>query len=315
MSFGERFLTFPDLFPARRAGEPWGERQVSLDLPGGPYRVAGLSDRQAEAAGERFGALCREEGPHTEAAGDAVRGLLFRAPASDFRAVDTRGWEYAMDFEHGERSVRLAGLHLMARLDWAPALSGALWTSEEGPLFPGIFENFLRVQVAYRLLALGGVVLHSAGIAEEPPGKGAFLFLGPSGAGKTTLSRLSEACGRTVLSDDMNALLPGPGPGEPPRVVKLPFTGDLGERREAHPPRPLRGLLRIEKGPADALRPLSSAATLALLVACSPFVNADPHRQDLLLGVLSGLARAAPARVLTFSLAGGFWDILTPISL
>jgi hypothetical protein len=271
--------------------------------------VGGLSAVQVAAARERFGALCREgEGAPPE--GAAVRSLLFTAPASDFRAVDTRGWEYALDFEHGERSVRLAGLHLMARLDWAPALGGALWTSEEGPLFPGIFENFLRVLVAYRLLALGGVVLHSAGITADAEGDAAFLFLGPSGAGKTTVSRLSEARGRTVLSDDLNALLPSPDPGGPPQVVKLPFTGDLGERREAHPPRPLRGLLRLEKGAADALRPLSPAATLALLFACSPFVNADPHRQEPLFGVLAGLARAAPARVLTFSLAGGFWDIL-----
>src|SRR5262249_46722626 len=161
--------------PARRAGEPWGERQVSLDLPGGPYAVAGLSRVQAEVARERFGDLCREDAPEPP----AVRGLLFRAPASDFLAVDTRRCEYAMDFAHGPRSVRLAGLHLMARLDWTPDLSGALWTAEEGDLFPGICENFLRVLVAYRLLALGGVVLHSAGIAlgTEGEDEGAFLFL------------------------------------------------------------------------------------------------------------------------------------------
>jgi hypothetical protein len=308
MSFGLTFLAFPDLFPARRAGEPWGERRVSLDLPGGPYAVAGLSAIQAEAARERFGDLCREDAP--EAVADAavagtVRGLLFRAPPSDFLAVDTRGWDYAMDFEHGARAVRLAGLRLMARLDWAPDLSGALWTSEEGELFPGIFENFLRVLVAYRLLALGGVVLHSAGIATGgDPGEAAFLFLGPS-----------EARGYAVLSDDLNALLPGLGPGDPPRVAKLPFTGDLGDRREAHPPRPLRGLLRLSKGRADALRPLSPGETLALLFACSPFVNADPHRREALLDVLSALATAGGgARELTFSLAGGFWDILSPRS-
>jgi hypothetical protein len=333
MSFGARFLSFPDLFPARRAGEPWGDRQVSLDLPGGPYHVAGLSAVQAAAAGERFGELCREAGPGAggpETA--AVRGLLFTAPPSDFRAVDTRGWEYAMDFEHEERSVCLAGLQLMARLDWSPGLGGALWTSEDGPLFPGIFENFLRVLVAYRLLELGGVVLHSAGVTAEPsrnpdmaqpsrnpnmaepsrnpnmaepPGStddGAFLFLGPSGAGKTTLSRKSEERGHTVLSDDLNALLPGLGFGDMggvPRVVKLPFTGDLGDRREAHPPRPRR-----------RLRPLSQGETLALLFACSPFVNADPHRREILLDVLSVLARAAPGRALTFSLTGDFWGIL-----
>ena len=109
MSFGEPFLTFPDLFPARRAGEPWGECQVILDLPGGPYAVAGLSAVQVAAARERFGALCREDEGGPGGAG-AVRSLLFRAPASDFRAVDTRGWEYSMDFEHAESSVRLAGL-------------------------------------------------------------------------------------------------------------------------------------------------------------------------------------------------------------
>ncbi len=320
MSFGARFLTYPDLFPARRAGEPWGDREVSLDLPGGPYQVAGLSAVQAAAVGERFGELCSENGH--EAA--AVRGLLFTAPPSDFRAVDTRGWDYALDFAHEERSVRLAGLQLMARLDWAPALNGALWTSEEGPLFPGIFENFLRVLVAYRLLAQGGVVLHSAGVTaaetsadasaitspNTAPDDGAFLFLGPSGAGKTTLSRMSEERGHTVLSDDLNALLPGSEPGGVPRVVKLPFTGDLGDRREAHPPRPLRGLLRLEKGPEDRLRPLSPGETLALLFACAPFVNADPHRQEPLLDVLTGLARVAPGAALTFSLAGGFWSIL-----
>jgi hypothetical protein len=292
--------------------------EVNLDLAGGPYHVAGLSAVQAAAVGERFGELCRQS--DREAA--IVRGALFKAPPSDFRAVDTRGWDYAMDFEHEERSVRLAGLQLMARLDWAPELGGALWTSEDGPLFPGIFENFLRVLVAYRLLALGGVVLHSAGVTaassasaasavSAPAGdEGAFLFLGPSGAGKTTLSRMSEERGHTVLSDDLNALLPGEDPEGAPWVVKLPFTGDLGDRREAHPPRPLRGLLRLAKGSEDSLRPLSPGETLALLFACSPFVNADPHRRDLLFDVLSGLAQAAPGQGLTFSLGGGFWSIL-----
>jgi hypothetical protein len=133
----------------------------------------------------------------------------------------------------------------------------------------------------------------------------ALLFLGPSGAGKTTLSGLALASGRTVLSDDLNACLPGP----PARVEKVPFTGDLGERGAAGS-YPLRGLLRLEQGPADALRPLGTAAAMAALLACSPFVNGDPHRRDLLLANLEAVARSAPAQVLTFDLAGGFWGIL-----
>jgi hypothetical protein len=304
MSFGERFLTFPDLFPARRAGEPWGDRQVALDLPGGPYVVAGLSAAQEVLARERFGPLCRAV---ASAPRGAVSSLLFAAPATDFRAVDTRGWEYSIDFAHAERAVQLAGLHLMARLDWSPDLAGTLWTSEEGEHFPGILENFLRVLLAYRLLELGGAVLHSAGVVDR--GR-VFLFLGPSGAGKTTLSRLSEEQGRSVLSDDLNALLPSPSGSGGAQVARLPFTGDLGDRQSAGGLWPLAALLRLEKGPEESLGPLSQGEALALLFAGSPFVNADPHRRERLLAVLAGFAAAVPARVLTFSLSGRFWSIL-----
>ena len=54
MSFGAGFLHNPDLFPARPAGEPWGDRELVLDLPGGPYRFSGLSADQVESALGRF---------------------------------------------------------------------------------------------------------------------------------------------------------------------------------------------------------------------------------------------------------------------
>src|SRR5947199_4753648 len=164
MAFGTRFLAFPDLFPARRAGESWGDRRLLLDLPGGPYLAAGLSAAQAAAAEERFGEICRPPGGGETA---AVEARLFAVSPGDFLPIDTRGWEYALDFDHQPAAVRLAGIHLMARLDWCPALSATLWTSADGGAagdrFPGIFENFLRLAVAYRLLEVGGLVVHSAG--------------------------------------------------------------------------------------------------------------------------------------------------------
>jgi hypothetical protein len=142
-------------------------------------------------------------------------------------------------------------------------------------------------------------------------GGAAYLFLGRSGAGKTTLSRLSEAAGRTVLSDDLNALLPA-ADGQALRVAKLPFTGDIGDRRRGAPDFPLARLLRLEKGTADELRPLSRAGAAAQLLACAPFVNVDPHRRERVAAIAAELAEAAPAGVLAFSLAGGFWSILRP---
>jgi len=97
------------------------------------------------------------------------------------------------------------------------------------------------------------------------------------------------------------------------KVLKLPFTGDLGGRRDALPPLPLAALLRLEKAAADEIRPLGRAAALAALLACSPAVNVDPYRRERLETVLLALLDrlAAPSlATLRFTLGGGFWSIL-----
>jgi hypothetical protein len=349
MSFGAGFLRFPDLFPGRLAGEPWGSRSVVLDVAGGPYPFSGLSATQEEAVRGKFAGLCRE----TET-GAEVATRVFRAPRTDFLDFDVKGWEYTLDMDHSPAAVRLAGLRLMARLDWAPALSGGLWTPEEHgeEWVSSVFENYLRVLTAYRLLEKEGAVLHSAGVTD---GESAWMLLGPSGAGKTTSSRLCLEQGGMVLSDDLNAvLLPREGPHLPgpplpegeegekqenqsssplsprergvrgvrasegsavrtPRLLRLPFTGDLGERSGGPASYPLAAVLLLVKGTGDGLRPISPAAALAGLVAAAPFVNKDPWRREALLAILERLARSVPAYELTFSLNGRLWDILRTI--
>ena len=259
MSFGRTFLANPDLFPARRSGEPWGDRRLALDLPGGPYLAAGLSVAQEAAVRERFGDLCRDAGDET-----GVEVLVFRASPVDFLPVDTRGWDYALDLDHAPRAVRLAGLGLMARLDWAPALAGALWTPEAaGERFAAIFENLLRVLTAYRLVELGGAVLHSAGLVDlgDPGDPGdhrrAFLFLGPSGAGKTTVARGGGRGRPRGPLGRPQRRAPGP-PGERLRwspSCRSPATWEGAGRAARYP---LRALLRLEKG--DGGRPAPAVA-------------------------------------------------------
>lgn len=298
MSFGGGFLRYPDLFPGRHGGEVWGGRSVALDIPGGPYLLRGLSETQEEAVRRRFGSLCRQAG------GEGIPSAVFRAPGHDFLEIDTRGWEYNLEMDHAPGVVRLAGLRLMALLDWTPSLTGGLWTPEEmGEEFSSVCENFLRVLTAYRLLEQGGAVLHSAGVTD---GRAAFLLLGRSGAGKTTSSHLCLEAGATVLSDDLNAVRGG-------SVVKLPFTGDLGERSGGPAEVPLRAFCKLVQGPEDRLRPLTPAMALASLVAAAPFVNRDPWRRETLLETLEALARAIPAYELTFTLGADVWGILNSI--
>lgn len=297
MTFGATFLTNPDLFPARRSGEPWGDREIVLDLPGGPYRFLGLNADQESGVLGRFGRLLTASPP-------AIEAPLFRASPADFREIDTRGWEYGLDLDAGPDSLRIAGLDLLGRLDWRPGLTGALWTpAGGGDRFPGIFENFCRILVTYRLHELGGAVIHGAGLVMDGEG---LLFAGRSGAGKSTVSRMGLERGLTVLSDDLNALLPD---DDSVLLAGLPFTGDLGAGDGSIVP--LRGLYRLVQDPGDSLHPLGKAEAVATLLACSPFLNADPHRRGALFSTLSALAEGMSSYELRFSLRGGMWDILT----
>jgi hypothetical protein len=307
MTFGGGFLRLPDLFPGRRAGEPWGDREVALDIAGGPYLVSGLSTAQDEALRLRFAGLCR-----SGSEGAVVATQVFRAPAADFLDRDVRGWEYTLDMEPSPAGMRLAGLRLMARLDGWPELAGGLWTCEAAgeEWAAAVCENFLRVLVAYRLVAEGGALIHSAGLTD---GESGFLLLGRSGAGKTTASRLCLARGAAVLSDDLNAVRFGAAEA---RLWKVPFTGDLGDRgggATAPASVPLRAVVRLVQGEREGLRPLSPASALAGLVAAAPYVNRDPWRREDLLAALERLARGVPAYELTFSLEGDPWAILRSI--
>jgi hypothetical protein len=302
MTLGGAFLTQPDLFPARRSGEAWGDLAVAIALPGGPYVFSGLAPAQVAAVRARFGSHLVDE------ASAAVETRMFRMGEEEFREIDTRGWEYGLDLDPTPAAVRLAGLRLAGRLDWRPGLTGSLWTPDAGgDEFAGIFENFFRVLTAYRLLETGGALVHGAAVVSA--GK-ALLALGRSGAGKTTFSRLVQAQRAEVLSDDLNALR---RTAAGTVVEKLPFTGDLGDAASPEGPFPLAALLRLEKSPDDELVPLRRSEAIGLLLACSPYVNVDPHRREDLLTNLMRLLPAAgdpPVWALRFNLQGGCWPIL-----
>ena len=302
MSFGATFLHHPDLFPARLSGDAFGPAILRLEIAGFPFLLSGLSAAQAAAANEHYRDLLLP----LPAGSNDTRLALFRAPEEDFRDFDLVGWQTTFDFDYGPDAVRWAGRRSMARLELAGERRAALWTpaGDTDPAFLGILENTLRVVVAYRCLAAGGALFHSAGIRA---GGQAWLFVGPSGAGKSTLCGLSQGAGHQVLSDELNALFLDNGE---PRLAQLPFAGDFGGVALERSSFPLAGILLLRQGPAARLDPVDAGRAIGALVAASPFVNGDALRLDRLLANLERIAGATPVRQLTFRLDPDFWRIL-----
>lgn len=153
-------------------------------------------------------------------------------------------------------------------------------------LYPFAYP-FDQLLVVHALGVGGGALMHAAAIAGRD---GALLVAGPSGAGKTTMSRSTAALGAHVLSDERTILRPSddgwllggtPWPGE----------GGFAENRSV----PLRGLILLEQADHDELTPLSPARALALLYRCHFPPLWDPRAAERTLGHLERLVREVPA--------------------
>lgn len=309
VTFGATCMARPETFPGEGDGAPWGDLAIDIDLPGGPYTFHGLEATQAALIRQVFAdraSAASGLGPEDGAVVTRVRRAA-RADFLDFERVD---WKILIDVDYRPQGLRLAAHQWLGRLSWNGDFSGLLWTPvTEGSAFTDLFENYFRILVAYRLLASGGLLVHSAGVADDGAG---FVFPGASGNGKSTLSKISRREGRLVLSDDGNALgLEEDADGRSRVWIEaLPFGGEMRQQPKPRGRFPLRLIAALRKGPDNRLEPMSRAAATGLLLGCSPFVNGDPHRTSTLLETIDTLLAHVPASTLTFTKAGGFWDLL-----
>jgi hypothetical protein len=305
MTITNRYLDDPAAFPSPSDGEPWGDAELWIDFVGGPYHVTGLSETQNQRLREHFADVCIA---HPPAAASAVRMGVRRLSAGLFRPPAPPPRELSFELHAQADHMSVAGESLCARIDCAAATAGTLWTSTEGDFFTrNVFENFFRILVTYRLVEQGGLLLHSAGVVNREQ---AFLFPGRSGDGKSTLSKASLAEGRSVLSDDMNAVTWRNGE---PRVEKVPFTGDLGRTWSRGSDYPLRAILALEKAGTTSVRELAPARAMSLMAACAPFLNSDPFRMPKLLENLQQLTVRTPTHILAFSNKGEIWPVIEEV--
>jgi hypothetical protein len=164
-------------------------------------------------------------------------------------------------------------------------------------------ENFLRVAYAWLCLQNGGLLLHAAGAIRNGHG---FVFFGPSGAGKTTTSRLAARTA-DVVSDDL--VIIGCDDGRC-TLHGVPFKGELSDAPRANQSAPLVGLYRLRQDTGHYLEPIPRVKAVAELAAASPFIVREPALADRLLEVCSRIAKTVPVQQLHFRRDDGFWKVI-----
>jgi hypothetical protein len=162
-------------------------------------------------------------------------------------------------------------------------------------------DYFIRGAFALLAFVEGGLLLHAAGVVREDH---AYLFLGHSGAGKSTVACLSPSA--RLLNDDLVLLWPADGGwwacatpfGNPSSPMTSPGRALV---------RVLLGLVQDREVRLEKVRP---GVAVAEVVGNAPIVSLVPGWTEVLLARCQQILQAAPYYRLHFLPDDSFWRIL-----
>jgi hypothetical protein len=276
----------------------------ALTIAGVRFALSGLTDATAFPSAFqvfRQGAATADLDCEVSCHGPA-NALLSEPPAPDkpwsFTVREGR-CELVRRGAEGEALWRITGPLPFERatVAWNPLRFAGFYGSYERAWGTGLGLSLLVL----RLRAEGGLVLH--GTAAEIDGQG-LLCVGVSGTGKSTLARLLDAAGATVLTDERPVLRqwPAPAAGTAPsaafRVYGSPWPSSAGFARNAWAP--LKRIYFVEHGATDRITSLPPRSAVSRLIHVATIPWQDPALLDPCLATVDALLRALPCAVLSF---------------
>lgn len=164
-----------------------------------------------------------------------------------------------------------------------PGVNGIVFASE----YP--WSEFITCRLLGRD---GGLLVHASSVVFDD---GALLFIGHSGAGKSTIAALAEDCGGVVLSDDRTILALN---ADGVRAWGTPWHGTFA--RASAGSMPVHGLYLLKQDTSDAVETVPTKRALKELFVrlIQPRITGMEvgHTMD----ALSATLRACPLRTLRF---------------
>ena len=277
----------------------------SLGLRVGPLRfiLEGLSPRQERRFAERYRPFL-DPGPGgaagTEQGARDLTIRLTRAGVGAFLVPQENSEMYRMELRSDAGERRWWSYEFAGRLAAGRRTAELALVEEEGEASDRGLENFLRALTAEFVLAHGGLLLHGATVVRR--GR-AYVFFGPSGAGKTTTTRLSP--NDLVLSDDLTLIVETKdGFG----AAGIPFGMAHHHVPDSNEAFPIAGLHRLGQSREVARTRVTGAAALAEIVASLPFVM--DHDPGAPMENAARLLARVPLWRLQFRKDDAFWKVI-----
>ena len=177
--------------------------------------------------------------------------------------------------------------------------TGELITSGENLALE--LEYCLRILFGYFVLQKGGLLIHGAGIARQNNG---YIFLGPSGVGKSTVSRLSGNF--ILLNDDLTVILPDHDGTW--KIFSTPFANP-GQRIQIISV-PLRGMYLLEQSDMVRLEKLFLGKAISEIIANIPVITGNFFLADQVISTCLKLLQKIPIFKLSFMKDPSFWDVI-----
>lgn len=167
---------------------------------------------------------------------------------------------------------------------------------------PYAVDSVLRIVHTLLLSTRGGFLLHAASVVRA--GR-AMLFVGPSGAGKTTMARLAPD-DAILLTDEISYVRYVGGQYV---AFGTPFSGELAQSGEAVSA-PISGIYRLEQAPHNAVERLGDSEAVRTLMKNILFFADDSELAGHLLDTSCRVAATVPMYRLAFVPDARVWDVI-----
>lgn len=270
----------------------WGEQHIVLEFSFAQISIGGITATQYQSLQSMYREYTRGEESrsknnqhHNDSTGGlhslTIRCYAYRLTEPMSLSLDELSVDnvYTPVKTRVENHITVKGYdfeaHIFLNKDAVDCYIGTF--AESDLATPMVMENSFRVATAYAALYRGGIIFHSAAIVLDDQ---AYIFVGRSNAGKTTLTKKSHEQGFRVLSDDINLILPGHYGYE---AYPVPFTGEFG-RPEIQGNKILtfnvKAICLLSQSPTLTIKTSDPALSLARLLVGCPYVNSDPEEYD-----------------------------------